>query len=281
MSKDKKVAISLQILARIFRILEKVSPRMAGRLALYLFLHPPRHQRPEREQKCYDAAKRSFIQVEGHKVAVFEWGEGPIVWIMHGWAGRASQLSSFIKALVASGYKVIGMDAPGHGDSDGKESSVILFEHSLEALYKKYGKAYAYIGHSLGGAVGFFAMKNKIPFEKYIAISSPTIAELILHEAFDKLGAGQKSIDAMCELIQERVGAPFVEYTATYWAQFAPDIPILIIHDKNDKEAGILHAETQHKLLPQSELYITEGLGHVRILRDEKVIQKVLSFIQS
>lgn len=281
MNKDKKAVLSLRIVASIFWLLEKVSPRLAGRLALYLFLHPPRHQRPERERKCYESAKKSFMQVEGKKVAVFEWGEGPTIWIMHGWAGRASQLSSFIKVLVASGYKVIGIDAPGHGDSEGRESSVILFEHSLEALYKKYGKAYAYIGHSLGGAVGYFAMKNKIPFEKYIAISSPTIAELILHEAFDKLGAGQKSIDAMCELIQERVGAPFVEYTASYWAQFAPEIPILIIHDKNDKEAGVLHAETQHKLLAQSELYITEGLGHVRILRDEKVIQKVLSFIQS
>ena len=134
MKKDKKVAFSLRFIASVFSLLETLSPRLAGRLAFYLFLHPPRHQRPEREQKCYAAAKKSFIQVEGYKVAVFEWGEGPAIWIMHGWAGRASQLSSFIKELVASGYKVIGMDAPGHGDSEGKDSSVILFEHGLEDI---------------------------------------------------------------------------------------------------------------------------------------------------
>lgn len=277
----KKKPFLLKALPVIFSFLERINPRLAGKLALYLFLHPPKHKRPEREEKCYSNAIKSNIEVEGNKVAVYEWGEGPIIWIMHGWAGRATQLSSFISPLVKAGYKVIGIDAPAHGDSEGSESSVLLYELSLQALYEKYGKAYAYIGHSLGGGIGLFAMKNGIPFDKYVSISAPSIADLILHEAFDKIGAGQKSIDAMCTLVQERIGAPFNEFTAAYWATFAPKIPYLIIHDINDKEASIEHFNTLSKTLPDPQTHKTENLGHVRILRDEQIVKKVVSFIKS
>ena len=279
--KKKKKPFLLKVLPSIFSFLEKVNPRLAGKLAMYLFLHPPKHKRPEREHKCYQKAKKSWLEVEGNKVALYEWGEGPTVWIMHGWAGRATQLSSFISPLVKAGYKVIGVDAPAHGDSEGKESSVFLFEKSLQTMYEKFGKAHAYIGHSLGGGVGFFGMKNGIPFDKYISISAPTVADLILHEAFDKIGAGQKSIDSMCELIHERVGAPFDEFVAAYWATFAPEIPYLIIHDTGDKEASIEHFNALSTLLPHSQTHKTDGLGHVRILRDKEIVNEVVKFIQS
>ena len=281
MKKKKKKNILFSILPFIFRILEAISPRLSGRLALFLFLHPPRFNRPEREIACYNAAQRSSILVDGKKVAVYEWGEGPIIYLIHGWAGRATQLSSFISPLVDAGYKVIGIDAPGHGDSEGNESSVFLFEASLRALNEKYGEAYAYIGHSLGGGVGFYAMKQGLHFEKYVSISAPSIPELILHEAFDKIGATGKSTAAMCKLIEEKVGAPFHEFTASYWINFAPDIPYLLIHDIDDKEAAIAHFYALKEGLSNVKTHETSGLGHVRILREKAIINEVVAFISS
>lgn len=281
MKKKKKKNILFSILPFIFRILEAISPRISGKLALYLFLHPPRFKRPDREIACYNKAKRSSILVEGKKVVVYEWGKGPIIWLIHGWAGRATQLSSFISPLVKAGFQVIGIDAPGHGDSEGNESSVFLFEASLQALHEKYGEAYAYIGHSLGGGVGFYAMKQGLRFKKYVSISAPSIPELILHEAFDKIGATGKSTAAMCSLIEEKVGAPFNEFTASYWINFAPDIPYLLIHDIDDKEAAIAHLYALKKGLSNVKSYETSGLGHVRILRDKTIINEVVAFISS
>ena len=107
MNKKPTTPFLFKILAFMMRLLEKINPVLSGRLALYLFLHPLRYKRPSRELKCYNAAKKSFIIVEGKKVATYEWGEGPAVWIMHGWSGRATQLSSFIKVLVDSGYNLL------------------------------------------------------------------------------------------------------------------------------------------------------------------------------
>jgi pimeloyl-ACP methyl ester carboxylesterase len=281
MQKAPKKPLLLRILPPIFKLLERISPRLSGQFALYLFLHPIKYKRPEREEKCYLEAEKSFLEVEGGKVACYYWGSGPSIWIMHGWSGRATQLSAIISYLVKSGFQVIGVDAPGHGDSEGKDSNVLLFEKSLQAMHDKFGPAYAFIGHSLGGAIGFYAMKKQIYFEKYISISTPAIPELILHEAFDKIGATEKSTEAMCSIIHERIGAPFSEFTATYWAKFAPEIPILLIHDKGDKEAGIEHVYALSKLLPNAETHITQGLGHVRILRDDDTLEKMLHFLRS
>lgn len=281
MKKKKKAPLLLRVLPRFFPILEKISPRLAGKFALFLFLHPPKHKRPQRELDYYNKAKKSTIEIDGKKVAVFEWGEGETVWLMHGWAGRATQLGSFIAPLVDAGYKVIGVDAPAHGDSEGSESSVFLFEKSLQALYTKYGKAHAFIGHSLGGGVGFFAMKNGIPFDKYVSISAPSIPDLILHESLDRIGASEKCIETMSTLIEERIGSPFKNFTATYWAQFAPNIPYLIIHDRQDKDAGIEHCDALYELLPEVKVHQTDGLGHVRILREESIVNEVVEFIKS
>lgn len=242
-------------------------------------MRPPRFKRPEREVSNYENSKKSFFQIDEYKVACYEWGEGPAIWIMHGWAGRASQFFAITEALVNSGYKVIGIDAPGHGDTNGTTSNVLLFERSLQELYKKYGKAYAFIGHSLGGATGFYALKNAIPFEKYISISAPIIPELILHESFDKIGAKQLTIDTMCDLIYKEIGTPFKKITASYWAEFAPAIPYLIIHDENDKEASIDHAKALNKLLPGSTLHITKELGHIRIIRNPEIVEEVVNFL--
>jgi pimeloyl-ACP methyl ester carboxylesterase len=279
MKKKKDKSFLFKSLPVLFGILEKISPNLSGKLALFLFMRPPRFKRPPRELPNYDKAIKSFIQVEDYSVAVYEWGEGPIVWIMHGWAGRASQFFAITEFLVKEGFKIIGIDAPGHGDTNGSTSNILLFEQSLQGLQKKYGKPYAFIGHSLGGASGFYAMKNGIQFDKYVSISAPILPELILHESFDKIGAKQITIDTMCNRIYKEIGIHFKDLTASTWAKEALTIPYLIIHDKDDKEASIEHARELQKLIPSSKLHETNDLGHIRIIRNHEIIKEITRFL--
>ena len=43
------------------------------------------------------------------------WGAGPVVYLVHGWAGHRGQLAAFVPPLVAYGYRVVAFDAPSHG----------------------------------------------------------------------------------------------------------------------------------------------------------------------
>ena len=56
--------------------------------------------------------------------------------------------------------------------------------------------------------------------------------------------------------------------------------PVLIIHDKDDDDVSVEAAYQIKKALKNSELLITEGLGHRRILGDKKVISKIVEFLQ-
>ena len=53
----------------------------------------------------------------------------------------------------------------------------------------------------------------------------------------------------------------------------------LIVHCEDDKEAVKEIALALHEDMKNSTLYLTEGLKHRRILRDEKVAEMVLNFL--
>ena len=55
--------------------------------------------------------------------------------------------------------------------------------------------------------------------------------------------------------------------------------PILIIHDINDNDVSVSAAHQINKTIKTSELLITEGLGHRRILGDKMVITKIMEFL--
>ncbi len=53
----------------------------------------------------------------------------------------------------------------------------------------------------------------------------------------------------------------------------------LVIHDENDKEVEVFNAINIEKKLKNSSLMITQGLGHRRILRDDRVIDEIVEFL--
>ena len=54
----------------------------------------------------------------------------------------------------------------------------------------------------------------------------------------------------------------------------------LVIHDKNDREVDFSDGVNIEKNIKNSSFMITEGLGHRRILRDEKVVEHIGAFLE-
>ena len=57
-------------------------------------------------------------------------------------------------------------------------------------------------------------------------------------------------------------------------------IPALLFHDRHDRDCSLNESKAIASAWNGSQLIVTEGLGHNRILRDERVIQKTVNFIQ-
>ena len=87
----------------------------------------------------------------------------------------------------------------------------------------------------------------------------------------------------IASLLKDHFEKKFGERMESYSSHIAAKevkIPTLIIHDKNDTDVDVKAAHNINKHLSNSELIITEGLGHRKILGGEKVITKIKEFLK-
>jgi len=133
--KNNKMPIAMKLyfkaLTFIFKILNNSSPKLAGKLALHLFMIPPKVSPPKRETAIREAADLSYREIHNQHIAVRVWKKDdltenpPTILLSHGWAGRTTQFLSIIEPLVESGFRVVGADISAHGDSSGKKTNIL------------------------------------------------------------------------------------------------------------------------------------------------------------
>jgi len=155
--------------------LEHVAPPLAAQLVERLMLTPQRHRTPRRERAFLDAAHVLTVPwwPRGHTLVGYSWGHGPTILVVHGWAGRTTQLGAFVAPLVAAGYRVIGFDLPAHGRSDGEQTNLLEFRDVLLELGRRHGPFAGVIAHSMGGAAATMALAAGLPAERLVLISTP------------------------------------------------------------------------------------------------------------
>jgi pimeloyl-ACP methyl ester carboxylesterase len=280
-NKRDKTPFPLKVVRWLYPKVERVIPILAHRYFLKLFFTPLHYGVPEKEKKAESFAEKFTLDVAGKTIQCYTWGKGKPVLVMHGWGGRATQFRRFVKPLNAAGFQVVGFDGPAHGHSTGKRTSVLEFEETLKALYKKTGIPQAIIAHSFGGSAALFAAMNGLKINKLINIASPTIGDEIIHTYLKAINGSMATKDFFKKSIAKEYGKPFDEFTALYFIRHLPEtINLLLIHDQNDKEVSLAHAEALVKVYPAARLIKTKGLGHTRILKDNDVIQQCVTFIK-
>jgi pimeloyl-ACP methyl ester carboxylesterase len=287
-----------------YRTVEIVFPAIAKKWAVNLFFTPLHYAVPQREKKFIERAKVSDIKFTVNPAELYntaypmgkvlnknfnsnagkeyykfyELGEGPVVLLVHGWSGRASQMGALAEAFAESGYKVITFDAFAHGESPGKQTTVLEFIKIIKHLSESYGPFKAMIGHSLGGIACGKAILEGVKTEKLITIGSPTTFQYLLDAFGLIINARKKTTQYIKEFVEEYAKAPVEKYSLTNIATQL-DIAGLIFHDLDDKEAIYDNAPRFDKSWKAGSLITTKGLGHSRILRDKEVIEQIVDYI--
>ncbi|QSE97709.1 alpha/beta fold hydrolase [Fulvivirga lutea] len=278
--KKIKTPIGLRLIAWAFPKVEMIAPWLAKRWFVKIFFSTAKYKTPYGEVEIAGQANKYQIQFKNKQVQVYEWGEGKPVLFVHGWMGRATQFRKFIPLFTDNGYKVVAFDSTGHGQSDGSSSHLMEFVGIIEQLQNNYRKFEMIVGHSLGGVASFHATLAGIS-DKLVLISSPTVGAQILEEFRSKIGASEKMLPYFEERIMEDYGKTFEEYSISHNITKLRDTELLIVHDRGDREAPYSNAKLIHDLYPSSKIITTEGNGHTRILKDEKVINEVLQHLKA
>jgi pimeloyl-ACP methyl ester carboxylesterase len=268
------------IVRTAFRSLEWVAPGVGARWAERLWFTLP----PRRPARPFDRGAAFSVDVDGHRVVGDTWGDGPPIYLVHGWAGDRGQLTPFVAPLVAAGYRVVAFDAPSHGESApgafGPRSSTILeFAAALEAVVALHGQPRAIVAHSLGAASAALALCDGMRAGR-VALIAPTAGPLAFERSLAAaLGYGSRTRQRLFARTERRVGAPMHHFDVPALGRAVLMPKTLIVHDRDDTVTPVAEGMAVAEAWSGSRLHLTSGLGHHRLLRDPAVVAEVVDFV--
>src|SRR3954447_18984047 len=148
--------------------LDRVAPELVARGALRLWCRPAR-------------AKHRPVIPGGTAFRVGpivgqSWGDGPAVYLVHGWGGHRAQLASVVEPLVAAGLRVVAYDAPAQGESGPgafgrRRTTLPEMMTALDTVIAAHGPAHAVVGHSMGAAASALAVLDGTSTERLVLVT--------------------------------------------------------------------------------------------------------------
>ncbi len=262
----------------LFRGLSPIAPVVAAELAVALFRRPPAHRGTESERNALASGRKEELSLAGRRLAVWKWGQGPAILLVHGWGSRGARLASFIPPLTEAGFSVVTFDAPGHGASAGKLSSLPQFIAAIEAVARRFGPIEAVVAHSMGGAATTLAMGRGLPIGRAVFLA-PAADPAGYSERFAEIvGLAPALLDRMKAKIEQRFGSKWEEFDVIAAAR-KMTAPLLVFHDPEDRDVAWTDGAAIVAAWPGAEHVSTQGLGHRRIVHDPTVVARAVAFL--
>lgn len=221
------------------------------------------------------------LPVSGRHLAGFVAGEGPTVLLVHGWGERAATMAGFVRPLVATGHRVVGVDLPGHGDSPDGPTDLYWFSSVLRSVADHLGGLEAVISHSMGALATTVALRDGLEVRAAALIAPAVRLEHALERFTNLSRVHPKAVTGLQARIERRFGPEVWQETAGDAIAKSLQVPALMVHDESDTQVAVEDAITLAAAWPGARLVTTQGLGHVRIVRDPDVVDQTVSFLRS
>lgn len=273
---------NVRLIRRAASIAERVAPGPAARAATRWWFTIPR---TVRATSLPPGGTAFEVPSQGSTVRGAFWGEGPVVYLVHGWGGRGSQLAGFVAPLVRRGHRVVLFDALSHGDSGPgphgpTTSSGVEMARSLDDVAARFGPARAVVAHSMGGLATMLAQEHGWLGLARLVLVAPVSRYATQFAAFaDHLGLGVRTRARVDRLVEQRVGIPTSRFDLAVLAGEGEAVRTLVVHDRDDRQASYDESVRLVDRLPDARLVTTHGLGHRRVLADPRVVEAVSSFV--
>ena len=288
--KQVKIPLALHITRLMYNTLGRLLPNYFGNLAYDQWFTTMRFKTPKRELPALESASHESITVNGMPVAVYIWQHKSItptktLLFIHGWTGRGSQISSYIKELNKLGYRVISFDGIAHGKTPGTQTSALEMTDVVLALNKHYGKFDAAITHSFGGMILAYAMSLGLKVNTAVMICPPKDFPIILKN----FGRVLALPDSVMQVVIRKSFATHgqnvrdaVDMVKNVKNLSCSDTTCkgLIIHDEDDTDISWHSGEEIAHAWEGAKFIKTQGLGHRRIIRDKEVISSIINFLK-
>lgn len=269
-------------------LLERFAPAIGARWATELWCTPPVVDASLRMPPGVPPSEPVEAYWSGHRVAGEAWGQGPVVYLVHGWGGCRAHLGVFVKPLVAAGHRVIAFDLPAHNDSDAGvlaagRTHLVECAEAVSAFIRTHGPARAIVAHSLGAKAAALALTDGAEIERLVFLAPMGDFDFYLDMFAERHGFGPRVRDGLHRRLAQRIEMPLHETDLGFiGAKLESPTPLLVIHDPDDPDAPYRFSAEFIGSWPGAELVTTRGLGrlaHYRILRHRAAINAGVEFI--
>jgi len=276
---DPRRTRSMAMIGAVVRGVDRVAPSLGAKVAARLFLTPRRARLPERERDWLRHARSEQFALSRFRLSGHRWSDvGKPVLLVHGWEGRGSQLGGLALALSQRGFQPISIDLPAHGSSAGAQTNLLEFAESVGSMVKHLGGVAGIVAHSFGAAATTVAMREGLRVDRLVYLAPSEDFDHFPRVFGEWLGLSRHLSDRMQRTIERRLGTPMADLRG---AKIAASMraPLLVIHDENDTDVPWKDGKTYSDVWPGAALMTTSGLGHRRILRDERVMRATAAFL--
>ncbi len=285
-SQKNRLKFSQKVTLYVTHFFTLIFPRLSAYISLKFFCNP-------KSRRVYDF--RTQIQpevfdwdVEGNNLKAYSFQKEKkykkTILLTHGWADTSVRFTSLIDFLVNEGFKVWVFDHIGHGKSSLKTSHLILFIKGLSAVMNQINKidlkeVDALLAHSMGSLAVLNLEQKTLENKKVIIASAPTLFFENMFERITSYGVSALMLKNFLDRISKKSGFD--------WDALAPlkqknkiGENFLFIHDKNDPVCSFDNIKMLVENTPH-HFFETKGLGHLKIIKDHSVHEKISSFLTS
>lgn len=149
--------------------------------------------------------------INGASLYYEETGSGEPLLFHHGYTGSHDAWRDVIPTVAAAGYRCIAMDCRGAGDSEHTAGGYSIAQYARDALGMADAMGlgrFTYVGHSMGGAVGYqLALTAPERLDRLVLVA-PAPADGVTHPQaaqIHELALDRRRRGARDELLEERL----------------------------------------------------------------------------
>lgn len=270
-----------------FRLLSAVAPRRAATIGARFWFAVPRPPISEEARKFLATGQPFETSVGGTPVAGWKWGRGEPVLLMHGWGGYAAQLQAFVEPLVRAGFQAVAFDAPSHGMSGPsqlgpKHATLFDFSDAMLAVSRQMPAIAGVIAHSGGCAAAAWALRQHPAWPvRHMVFIAPFGSPARYMKVFQHMvGLSDRAMRRFRADTERQFRFQWKDFEVVTIADVVKTPPLLVIHDKDDRETAWQDGADIAAKWPNATLQTTTGLGHNRIIRDASVVEATVRFLQ-
>lgn len=259
--------------------------------AYQAFFSPSRYEVRPRDVEILESGTSYRIPYEAppngdvSEVAVTTWGDSdrPAILLMHGWGGARAQMTGFVNPLLSAGYRVVAYDQPGHGESSGMMTNLLVIAPTMNLIREREGEFTAIIAHSFGTLITSYALVN---------LNFPPPARLVYFGSFNRLLDSLPRFQALAnlpdkimvgleEMIYENFGRDVLDAIVNESLIRNIDIPALMFHDTEDNVTPVEDSRAIAKVWTSAKYNETNGLGHRGALQSKEIHEQVVNFLRA